>query len=277
MDKAVLVRYIQLKHSTLHSNDPWGPSGLEKTLTGFAQRYKEFRKRAGSGAIFGNLEFRFVTNRPISLEVVEAVEDAAAGVQARHPTVLKKLRSFTQLRGSGLRAFCNLLRFDAREEGYWDQRNILHEDLTAYLPEADADAPVQLKELVTRKALSESAGNPAITKIDVLRALKTDESSLFPALCRIEQIEGVVPREQERELVDEIVRAGKSPVIVHAAGGVGKSVFSTRIHCGLSQRFGVHPVRLFREWAIPESQRISSSSQDGSGSDCERTCQPRSL
>jgi hypothetical protein len=54
-------------------------------------------------------------------------------------------------------------------------------------------------------------------------------------------------------------------------------VFSTRIHCGLSQRFGVHPVRLFREWAIPESQRISSSSQDGSGSDCERTCQPRSL
>ena len=33
---ATLVRYVQLKHSTLHSGVPWAPSGLKKTLAGFA-------------------------------------------------------------------------------------------------------------------------------------------------------------------------------------------------------------------------------------------------
>ena len=32
--RAKLVRYIQLKHSTLRPRDPWTPSGLEKTLRG---------------------------------------------------------------------------------------------------------------------------------------------------------------------------------------------------------------------------------------------------
>ena len=79
VDKAALVRYIQLKHSTLHPNDPWGPSGLDKTLRGFAERYKEFRKHAGSGAVVGNLEFGFVSNRPIGSEVVEPSRTLALG------------------------------------------------------------------------------------------------------------------------------------------------------------------------------------------------------
>jgi hypothetical protein len=42
--QARLVRYMQLKHSTLHANDPWTASGLEKTIGGFARRYAELRK-----------------------------------------------------------------------------------------------------------------------------------------------------------------------------------------------------------------------------------------
>ena len=36
--QATLVRYIQLKHSTLASNKPWPPSGLENTIAGFAKQ-----------------------------------------------------------------------------------------------------------------------------------------------------------------------------------------------------------------------------------------------
>jgi hypothetical protein len=147
----------------------------------------------------------------------------------RRPSDLKKLEAFTGLTGSPLSEFCKLLRFDDKQDGYWDQRNILTRETTGY---ADVDAPVQLKELVTRKATSEFVRNPTITKMDVLRALRTDESRLFPAPCLIARIEDAIPREHEGDLIDRIVHSHRTPVIVHAAAGVGKSVFSTRI--GLS-------------------------------------------
>src|SRR5207237_10075446 len=105
----------------------------------------------------------------------QAVAEAANEVAPRHPGELKKLERFTGLAGGDLAAFCKLIRFEDRQDGYWDQRNILFQDVSGYLPDADVDAPTQLKELVTRRALSEGERNPRITKVDVLRALNTDE------------------------------------------------------------------------------------------------------
>ena len=113
--------------------------------------------------------------------------------------------------------------------------HILFQEVAGYLPDSDVDAPTQLKELVTRKALSESQKNPIITKVDVLRALRTDESRLYPAPCLIKPIDKAVPRKQEADLIKVIVQAEKKPVIVHALAGVGKSVFSTRITTRLPQ------------------------------------------
>jgi hypothetical protein len=210
----------------------WTASGLEKTIKGFAKRYAELQK--AHAELASKLEFWFVTNRPISPDVGEAIADAAQEAAPRHPDELKKLERFTHLTGSDLAAFCKLIRFEDRQDDYWDQRNILFQDVSGYLPDADVDAPTQLKELVTRRALSEGEQNPTITKIDVLRALKTDESRLFPANCLIAHVSDAIPREQEPELIRQIVEAG-GPVIIHASGGVGKSVFATRIGQGLPQ------------------------------------------
>lgn len=233
LEQATLIRYIQVKHSTLRADAAWTPSGLEKTLRGFAERYKAIQQRLGAEDLNGKLEFWFVSNRPVNTNFLEAVNDAADGVPARNSDILKKLKRFTNLEGVALAAFCKLLRLDERQEGLWDQRNILAQEVSSYLADADVDAPVQLKELVTKKALSASAENPAITQIDVLRALKTDENRLFPAPCLIKDLENVVPRDQESGLFVAIVQASGIPVIVHAAGGVGKSVFATRIKLGL--------------------------------------------
>lgn len=233
LEQSSLIRYIQLKHSTVRTDKAWTPSGLEKTLKGFAKRYMALEKRLGTVNLDGKLEFWFVSNRPINANLLEAVYDAAESVQARHPTDLRKLERITSLSGTALAAFCSLLRLDGNQEGLWDQQNMLAQDVSCYLVDADVDAPVQLKELVTKKAGSASAGNPAITRMDVLRALQTDESRLFPAPCLIKDIENVVPREQEPELFREIVQADGTPVIVHADAGVGKSVFATRVKLGL--------------------------------------------
>jgi hypothetical protein len=239
VEQATLIRYIQLKHSTQHAGEPWTASGLEKTLRGFADRYKALEQRLGAGTFDGKLEFCFISNRPISVDFLEAVDDAAnTGAVTRHPTNLKRLEAFTGLRGLPLSHFCRLLRIEGKHDGYWEQRNYLAQDISGYLPDADVDAPIQLKELVTRKALSESTENPTITKVDVLRVLKTDESRLFPAPCLIKDMENVIPREQEAYLIGQIANADSAPVIVHAAGGVGKSVFSTRIKLGCKRSQG---------------------------------------
>ncbi|MDP2602700.1 MAG: AVAST type 3 anti-phage nuclease/ATPase Avs3a [Deltaproteobacteria bacterium] len=233
LEQATRIRYIQLKHSTLRADEAWTPSGLEKTLTGFAARYEQLQQLFGAEDLNGKLEFWFVSNRPVNSDFLEAVQDAAEGISARHADDLKKLERFTSLSGTALAAFCKLLRLEGGQEGLWDQRNILAQDVSYYLADADVDAPVQLKELVTKKGLSASAENPRITRMDVLRALKTDESRLFPAPCLIKDVDNVVPREQEPELLQALVQASGIPVIVHAAAGLGKSVFATRIKMGL--------------------------------------------
>ncbi len=232
---ATLVRYCQLKHSTVRQAEPWTVSGLRKTLEGFSKRYTALRQRLGPETLSSKLEFYFVSNRPIQSDLLEAVHDAAQGLSPRHPTCLKRLQACTHLREAELADFCQLLRLEGQQPSSWEQRNILYREVGGYLPNLDGDAPVLLKELVTRKALPESARNPTITKFDVLHALHTDEDSLFPAPCLITDLEGAVPREQERELINYIVQSANAPVVIHAEGGVGKSVFSTRIGKGLPE------------------------------------------
>ena len=229
LEDARLVEYIQLKHSTLRAADHWTLSGLETTLKKFAERYIGLRQRFGTDISQDRFRFRFVSNRPISPALLSTVEDARNGASGQHPEVLERLRQVTGLVAPTFSEFCKVLRLDGDHKGHWDQRNILFQDVSAYLADADFDAPTQLKELVTRKALPESASNPSITRVDVLRALKTGETHLFPAPCRIEGVEALVPREQESTLADSIAQADGVPIILHADAGVGKSVCSMRV------------------------------------------------
>jgi hypothetical protein len=229
LDHASAVRYAQLKHSTLHENEHWPPSKLEKTLGRFADKFREIEKRLGANATQGRFTFAFISNRAVDPVFVEAVQDVAAERRSRHPALLKKLSRFTALRDERLVEFARALRLDNKETGYPHQRQTLGFEISAYLPDADSDAPIQLKELVTRKALSESAANNVITKYDVLRALGTDAGDLFPANSSVEQLVHPVRRAQENEIVGEIVGAGPRPVVIHAEGGVGKSIFVSRV------------------------------------------------
>ncbi|KZK75237.1 MAG: hypothetical protein A3K90_04235 [Pelodictyon luteolum] len=230
--EARLVRYMQLKHSTLHASEPWTASGLEKTIQGFTKRYQELLRTFSTDELAAKLQFWFVTNRPIVSDFAEAVADAAAETIPRHPYELQKLERFSSLDGDFLTAFLKLLHFEDRQDDYWNQRNILFQDVSGYLPDTDVDAPLKLKELVNRRALSEGEQNPTITKMDVLRALSTDERLLFPAPCLIESLDGAVPRAQESDIMRAIFGAA-APVIVHASAGVGKTVFANRIAQGL--------------------------------------------
>ena len=226
---ARLVRYVQLKHSTKQAQKPWTASGLENTLNGFSERFTELRKAFSWDELKEKLRFTFTTNRPIDQKVTETLEDLAAGNTARHSSVEKTLLRYVKGLGSERANFFKLFSVEGGEPDLWNQRNLLFKDVRTFLAEADSDAPLQLKELVTKKATSEHASNPSIRRLDVLRALETDEADLWPAKCLIsEPVDGVLPREQERE-IRTILESATHPVVLHAEGGVGKSILALQL------------------------------------------------
>ena len=222
--EARLVRYVQLKHSTKLTHKPWTASGLSKTLKGFSERFAKLREDFTWDELKDTLCFTFTTNRPIDEKVIESLEDLAAGETTRHPSVVKTLLGYVRGPYGEKANFFKLFSVEAGEPDLWNQRNLLFKDVRTYLAETDSDAPLQLKELVTRKATTEHASNTSIRRVDVLRALETDESDLWPAQCLIAgPTDGAMPREQEGE-IRAILESATHPVILHAEGGVGKSI-----------------------------------------------------
>lgn len=224
-----IVRYMQLKHSTRHASQEWTISGLEKTLSGFAERCAALKKARPTSPLGNWLELYFVTNRPVSKDVVESIEDAAKSQAPRHPRVFGFLEKYSGLKGSELAEVCSLLRLQPEQKGFLEQRQLLAQGLRRYLPGADSEAPLQLKDLVTRKATSEFSATPQITKFDVLKAIGTSEEGLFPARCLVDLPQRVVVREQEAELTQAVLDAVGQCLIVEADGGVGKSVLALRL------------------------------------------------
>ena len=170
-----------------------------------------------------------VTNRPVSTALKSAVDDARRGRDIRNPRELQKLADITCLESNALAAFCRLLHFEDSQEGYREQRDRLILEVGRFLAGPSFEASLRLKDLITRKASSEFANDPVISKEGLLLSLGTTEQQLFPAECQIETVRNAIPVQQEQELFSGILQAPGTPIIIHAPAGVGKTVFATRI------------------------------------------------
>lgn len=229
LNSASSIHYCQLKHSTVQLDTPWPLSKLKITLRGFANKYSSATDVIGKNIASKRLRFRIVTNRPISQRVKDVVAFAQGQRSKCNQSDYRNLETHTRLSGNDLRDFCGTLTLEDSHEDFWEQRNILASDISGYLAQPDADGPVRLKELVTRKATSDGLKDSTITREDVLRALNTNEKELFPAEMEIETLESPITRAQDDNLVSQIVHSTNHPVIVHAEGGVGKSIFASRL------------------------------------------------
>lgn len=151
-DKARLVRYTQLKHSTVRSAQPWTLSGLKPTLAAFASRYLEMRAKAADAELAGRLKFDIVTNRPISPELRQLVAAVAAGTLPATSNEVKSLAKACGLRLVDLRGFCSLVSLKGDQANFIEQRSLLQQGVAGFLSAPDHDAILRLKDLVARKA-----------------------------------------------------------------------------------------------------------------------------
>lgn len=222
---ARLVRYRQLKHSTLHADKEWTASGLRKTLKDFADRFRALVGQFGVPDVCARFAFEFETNRPLSSRVDQALADLRQGTLGRDARYISHV---TGLTSADLQTFASLFRPITRVEGFLEQRALLNRDLRAYLPDNDKDAAIALRELVARKATTEFKSNHEIRREDVLDTIGVRLDDLFPAPNVLESPQVVVPRAQMPDLVRTITESS-TPVIVSADGGYGKSIVATQI------------------------------------------------
>jgi hypothetical protein len=222
---ATHVRYVQLKHSSRREQKAWIASELTDTLQDFGKRYVALVGKFGADDVARRFSFEFVTNRPLA----PSFEGGVVQLRADLTTANSKAAAHAmRLPTEQAMALAKVLTLTGETERYLEQRSLLHDDVSGYLPEADRDAPLQMKNLVEQRATTEFEHRPEITRMDVLKALGADMRDLYPAPSLIELPSLIVPRIQLAALAERVVTGG-SLTIIEADAGVGKSVLSTQL------------------------------------------------
>lgn len=221
------IVYFQLKHTTLRKDQPFRLSDLKGTIVGFAKRYSEHFRVDSEPDISPTVTFSIVTNRPIAKSVKQKILTIGRGGTA-NPRFQETLERYTAMKGAHLKAFCASLRFVDGEGDYEAQRYELHVEISQLLA-GSVDNPQidSIIALVQEKALPNSDGQ--IVREDILKRFGvTSERDLFPAPPEFEKLDEIIPRRQYETLLDYIFSAS-TPIIIHATGGVGKSIFARQI------------------------------------------------
>jgi hypothetical protein len=230
-DGSELVTYSQLKHSTQRADQHFVLSEISKTLAGFGERFLALRQPAPPGGRKQEFCFAFVSNRPVAANIKAAAAELAAGVVADAGLRLD-LATSTGLSGDNLRDFFKSLTFRDGEMDYRAQKRLLRGELAecvvGFVEGEDADRIVNLVEDRVVPKDEKGGSDGLIHKQDILLRLNATEQDLFPAMPLFEPPGKLLRREQHDELVAHVLD-DSAPAIIHAEGGVGKTVVACQI------------------------------------------------
>jgi len=232
-DDATRIIYTQLKHSTVNPTVTWELSTdkFKQTLGRFAKIFLSATRKHGIRAVSSKLQFQFVSNRPISPKITAAFSAIKSNLPIKDAALKRtigQLMRATKLSGTSLKEFVSVLDLRGSEVDYIGQNKSLQREIHALSTTLDMDAYARLKELVRSKGTTREKRANVIRFDDVLAEFNCVVEDLFPAPNEILSISNVVSREQEPDIVAEILRA-TTPVIIRAEGGMGKSVLAQRL------------------------------------------------
>ncbi|MFC3801020.1 ATP-binding protein [Cohnella sp. GCM10012308] len=219
------IFYYQLKHTTVRKDQSFNLSDLKGTIEGFAKRYNEHIKDNLMASV--NISFVLVSNRPVSEKVKENIKNVISGDQV-DKRFLNTLSKYVNLQDDELKKFCLNLEFADSEGDYNVQKHELRVEISQLLAGTVNNSQINhITSLVQEKALPHN--KEPIVREEVLRYFEvTSERELFPAPPEFEELREMVPRVQYNELLN-LMMSQTSPVIVHASGGIGKTVFARTV------------------------------------------------
>jgi hypothetical protein len=238
------VHVVQFKYSPSHENAEFRASDAKKTVTKFAASYQDYKTKYGTRRVEDKLRFELITNRPIYPLLTKAISWLAAGRrlsgQARQQA--KQFKAAAGLDRRALAGFASKFQISGRSGSLIDSKRGLSMLLVDWSATPDALATARLgdmREMVRNKAGYAGTDRNVIRDTDVLAALKIpDREALLPCPASLAEVGEVVEREQLPEAVALIPTLSK-PLLIHSAGGVGKTVFMESLAKALGERYEV--------------------------------------
>lgn len=238
------VKIIQFKYSISSKDNDFRASHAKKTVAKFAAAYLDHKNRYATNEVRDKLEFELITNRPI----YPALEQAIACIANQQPLsgeVKKQAQQFkaaSGLDGRTLVEFAGKFLFTGLAGSLTDTKRDLSRTLVDWSATSDAVAGARLgamRQMVRDKAGYAGTNRNVITRVDVLAALKLAGIDEFlPCPASLPDVGTVVEREQLEEAITLIPKLDK-PLLIHAAGGIGKTVFMDSLAKSLSNKHEV--------------------------------------
>lgn len=220
----------QFKYSIADKDKDFRASNAKKTITKFAKTFSDYKRKYGAQSVSGRLDFQLITNQPVYKYLTEAIDAIAQGSPLTGDTK-KQSDQFINaagLKGRPLAEFASKVSIIGRAGSLRVTKDELDNLLVDWSATSDPIARERLgrlKELVREKAGYAGTNQNLITRPDILAALKVgDADDLLPCETRLVDVGPVVQREQLSDALT-LIDAATKPVLIHATGGAGKTVF----------------------------------------------------
>ncbi|MCF6287943.1 MAG: ATP-binding protein [Proteobacteria bacterium] len=240
------VVIVQLKYSISDAYTPFRNSHAKKTIKKFAKAYKDFKNIHNERETNKKVKFELVTNRPIYQDLIKAIKYIAEGKTLTGETKKQADQFITacEFKGKELIEFAKRVSFTGLAGNLSENKRDLSMVLADWSGANDHVSRSHLgsmKQLLRDKAGIEGESNNVIKLVDVLSVLEVAVEDLFPCPDSFPNISGIVVREQLSTAL-KLISETEKPFLIHAAGGVGKTVFLQSIAKSLSD---LHEVVLF--------------------------------
>lgn len=222
------IKYYQLKHTTVLKDTPFVLSDLKDAIKGFSKRFSQHSRETDAP----DFSFAIVTNRLVDKSFKRDIS-LLANDEPVNDRFRETIEKYTGFSSDEMSQFCRLLNFQDGEGDYNTQKDELRLEIAQLIAGAVDNAQIEsIVALVQERVLPDSNG--IISREDILKRFGISaERDLFPAPPIWERAENIIEREQHGELIKNILNSSY-PVIVHASGGVGKSVFCRQLIHSLS-------------------------------------------
>ena len=225
-ESCTTFRYVQLKHSTLRTDEEIVASEFKTTLSKFGVIY---RQELGNGRQ-AKLRFAFVANRRASGKMLHSLEELGAGSKTfTYEVEAKLLRRYMGF-GDDVEHeadFCRRFAVEDGIPGVAEMELRLRDQLQQFLPGGGTGSEMsQLMERISRCATS-LIDKQTLDVSDVLVTLRTTEEELFPAPSAIQQPCHVIRTADVDRVASELTAGAFNKVLLTAVGGLGKSVLAS--------------------------------------------------
>lgn len=223
------VTVVQFKYSIASAENAVRAADVASTLAKFAITDAELRATHGDEHVEKAVRYEFATNRPIhhnlgpAIAAVIAGSDVDGDVGRQAEQIARALENYPHQSAELLRR----LELVGSKGSLVDAERQISATLAAWSEPGDPDAEkrlLKLRSLIRIKAGPGSEADKRVDRVAVLAELEVEhEDRLYPTPDAFPEVQDVVQRAVLAEILAQTRQPG-APLIVHAAGGMGKTV-----------------------------------------------------